>query len=343
MISSVGTNKNARRTALVHLSFNIIGTVVWLTVFWIVKATLAPALFSEAATLSGIAVAHSVFNLACTLLLLPMSGLLEKLAYKLIPETKQPDAVSELDERLLATPAIALERCGELTLTMAGVAAKSLKASISCLRSYDSKLAESIREAEDKTDHYEDIIGSYLVKLSTYSLNEKEGAKASMLLKAIGDFERIGDHAVNILESAEELRDKGIEFSSSAKAELFNLCSATEEITDLSHKAFSEQDDSVAALVEPLEQVIDRLKEELRSGHIERLRLGECGIEAGFIWSDLITNMERVADHCSNIAGCMVDAKDQNMNLHLSLNQVRNESSLFREKYEEYSKKYLSH
>lgn len=342
LLSSVGTTKNARRAALVHLSFNVIGTLVCLGAFTIAKAVFAPALLDEAATHAGIATAHSIFNIACTLLLLPMSGLLEKLAYKLIPDNAQIETVSELDERLLATPAIALECAHNLTCEMAEVATTALKDSIECLVSYDKKRAEDIRKAEDKTDYYEDIIGSYLVKLSTKQLNEDEGAMASMLLKAIGDFERISDHAVNIVESVEEMFEKGIVFSDNARVEMDSLSAATMEIVTLSYNAFIENNAEQANLVEPLEQVIDRMKELLRTRHIDRLRVGECGIEAGFVWSDLITNMERVSDHCSNIAGCVMDTKEQNMNLHESLKLLRSDSEFYREKYTEYTKKYVS-
>ena len=342
IISSVGTTKNARRAALVHLSFNVIGTVVCLGAFATVKAIFAPALLNDSATYAGIATAHSIFNIVCTLLLLPMSGLLEKLAYKLIPDTEQVEKVSELDDRLLATPAIALECAHNLTYDMARIATDALRSSIECLDTYDQSKAEAIREAEDKTDHLEDVIGSYLVKLSMKQLNETEGAMASMLLKAIGDFERISDHAVNILESAEEMREKGIAFSDSAKAEMDSLCAATNEIVTLSYNAFVENNAEQANLVEPLEQVIDRMKELLRTRHIDRLRVGDCSIEVGFVWSDLITNMERVSDHCSNIAGCVMDTKEQNMNLHESLKLLRSDSEFYREKYTEYTKKYLS-
>ena len=342
MISSVGTTKNAKRAALVHLSFNIIGTVVCLIVFSLVNVLFAPALLNESASFAGIATAHSIFNIVCTLLLLPMSGLLEKLAYKLVPDSKLPEKVSELDDRLLGAPAIALECAHNLTCDMAKIATDALKSSIECLGTYDKAKAEAIREAEDKTDHLEDVIGSYLVKLSMKQLGETEGAMASMLLKAIGDFERISDHAVNILESAEEMREKGIVFSEGAKEEMDSLCEATTEIVMLSYGAFIENNAEQANLVEPLEQVIDRMKELLRTRHIDRLRVGECGIEAGFVWSDLITNMERVSDHCSNIAGCVMDTKEQNMNLHESLKLLRSDNEFYREKYTEYTKKYLS-
>lgn len=342
MISSVGTTKNAKRAAFVHLSFNVIGTIVCLSAFSLINVLLAPALLDEAASFAGIAVAHSIFNVVCTLLLLPMSGLLEKLAYRFIPDAKLPEQVSELDERLLATPAIALECAHKLTCEMAKLATDALKASIECLSVYDKSKAQSVREAEDRTDRLEDVIGSFLVKLSAKQLNESEGATASMLLKAIGDFERISDHAVNVLESAEEMRDKRIVFSDNAKVEMDLLSAATEEIVSLSYSTFAENDTEKATLVEPLEQVIDRMKELLRTRHIERLRVGNCGIEAGFVWSDLITNMERVSDHCSNIAGCIMDAKDQSMNLHESLKHLRSDNEVYRAKYAEYTEKYLS-
>jgi len=342
VLSSVGTTKNARRAAFVHLSFNVIGTVVCLCAFAIAKAVFAPALLNDSATYAGIATAHSIFNIVCTLLLLPMSGLLEKLAYKFIPNSERVEKVSELDDRLLVTPAIALECAHNLTCDMAKVATDALKSSIDCLSTYDKVKAAAIREAEDRTDHFEDVIGSYLVKLSTKQLNENEGAMASMILKAIGDFERISDHAINILESAEEMREKGIRFSESAKVELDSLCAATTEIVMLSYSAFIENNAEQANLVEPLEQVIDRMKELLRTRHIDRLRVGDCSIEVGFVWNDLITNMERVSDHCSNIAGCVMDTKEQNMNLHESLKLLRTDSEFYKEKYTEYTKKYLS-
>lgn len=342
IISSVGTTKNAKRAALVHLSFNMIGTAVCLIAFSVVKMLFAPALLNEPASFAGIATAHSIFNVVCTLLLLPMSGLLERLAYKLIPDAKQPEKVSELDERLLSTPAIALECAHNLTCHMAELATGALKNSLDCLSAYDKAKAKAIRDVEDKTDHLEDVIGSYLVKLSMKQLNEAEGAMASMLLKAIGDFERISDHAVNILESAEEMREKGIVFSAGAKAELQSLCDATAEIVGLSYQAFVDNNAEQAQLVEPLEQVIDRMKELLRTRHIDRLRAGECGIEAGFVWSDLITNMERVSDHCSNISGCVMDTKEQNMNLHESLKQLKSDNAFYREQYAAYTRKYLS-
>ncbi len=341
ILSSFGTNRNAKRAALVHLSFNVIGTAVWLTVFSIVNATIAPALFDESASLAGIAVAHSVFNIACTILLLPMSSLLEKLAYKLVPDTKKPDTITELDERLLATPSVALERCFSLASDMADGAINSLKNGMRCLNGYTPELAESVREAEDRTDHYEDIIGTYLVKLSALRISDRLSAEAAKLLKIIGDLERISDHAVNLVDSAEEMRNKEITFSEDACTELSNLTKATEEILELSRSAFINNDMQAAATVEPLEQVIDNLKELMRNNHTMRLQQGACSIETGFVWSDILTNLERTSDHCSNIAGCVIDAENNNLNLHQSLRAMKAESPYFKEQYSAFAAKYL--
>lgn len=341
ILSSFGTNKNAKRAAMVHLSFNIVGTVIWLSAFSIVKAIVSLPILENAATAAGIAVIHSIFNIACTLLLLPMSGILEKLANKLVPDAKLPETVSELDERLLATPAVAIERAHALTLDMADLTTTALRDAVASLREYDSAKAKSIRETEDKTDHYEDIIGSYLVKLSTNKLSDRESSEVSKILKIIGDYERISDHAVNILESAEELRDKGISFTDDATAEIDRMYDATLEIVYLSHKAFVEQDLKSASCVEPLEEIIDEFKEHLRSQHIMRLRQGNCSIEAGFVWSDLITNLERVSDHCSNIAGCILDQTDLDLSLHKSIRAFKSDNTEYRDLYTKYSEKYL--
>ncbi len=341
LLSSFGTNRNAKRAALVHLSFNVLGTTICLILFTVVSKIFSPAILGEAATMPGIAVAHSAFNLLCTILLLPMSSLLEKLVCKLVPEPNQPETVTLLDARLLATPAVALERCRILTLEMAQDSVRAMKESLSCLWNYDAELAASVREIEDKTDRYEDIIGSYLIKLSTNQTNEQESTEAAMLLKNIGDFERISDHAVNVLESAEELRDKELAFSSHAQIELRKLCDAVQEILDLSLSAFADGNVEAASLVEPLEQVIDNMKETMRTQHILRLQQQNCSMEVGFVWSDLLTNLERCSDHCSNVAGCVIDALQNNMNLHESLRVTRTESADYRAQYRAYADKYL--
>ncbi len=339
ILSSFGTNKNAKRAALVHLSFNVVGTIIWLSVFCIVKAVFNPLLFNESASLAGIAVAHSVFNIACTTILLPMSSLLEKLAYKLVPENKVPETIAELDERLLATPAVALERCHSLAEEMGRCAVESFANSLSCLDNYSPELAANVREIEDKTDHYEDIIGTYLVKLSALQLSETESAEAAKLLKIIGDFERITDHCLNITESAQELSDKGLSLSGAATAELAMLTSAVSETLNLTYKAFSENDVDAASNVEPLEQIIDQLKEKLRTQHILRLQQSECSIEGGFVWSDLLTNLERTSDHCSNIAVCIIDSAD--MNMHKSIREMKSDNPQYKKLYAEYAEKYL--
>ena len=340
ILSSVGANKNAKRAALVHLSFNVIGTTILLAVFCIAKALFDIPLLAQPADHFSIAIAHSVFNILCTMILLPMSGLLEKLAVTLIPDAKSPETTAELDERLLSTPSVALERCHTVAIDMADCAVQSLKASLVSLQELTPELAKSIREKEDRTDHYEDILGSYLVKLSTLQIGEKDSAEAAMLLKVIGDFERISDHSVNILESAEEMQAKGLSFSDAAKAEIKVLTSAVDEILDLSLKAFRDHDTVALAAIEPLEQVIDGLKEQLRTNHILRLQQGNCTIDAGFVWADLLTNLERTSDHCSNIAGGIIDFDRSNMNIHENVRALRAANKEYKEKYESYLDKY---
>ena len=342
ILSSFGTNKNAKRAAIVHLSFNVIGTVIWLSVFSIISAILKPTILDVSASYLGIAVAHSAFNIACTALLLPMSSLLERLAVKLVPDSDKKEKVAKLDERLLATPPIALERCNELVREMAEISVTSLKTSLNMLTGYDSDTADKIRKSEDKVDHYEDILGTYLVKLSRHQISDSDSAEVSKLLKAIGDFERISDHSINILESAEELTKKDIHFTAGAQKELDTLCSAVSEILTLSFRAFVNTDLQAARDVEPLEQVIDGLKAKSRDDHIKRLKNGECSIEAGFVWADLLTNLERTSDHCSNIAVCVIDATQHNMNVHQSLRTMKSEDPYFEKRYLEYAKKYIS-
>lgn len=339
LISSVGTSRNAKRAAIVHLSFNVIGTVVWLTVFCIVRAVAAPAILGESATMYGIAIAHTAFNVACTALLLPASGLLEKLAIRLVPDGKKKDAEVTLDERLLATPPLALEQCSVVAEDMAYYASGALKKAIDCVMEFDPKSAQEVRESEDETDKYEDMLGTYLLKLGAEPLSDAASEEVTELLKLIGDFERIGDHAVNIIESAEELHDKQLEFSRSAKYELSVMTAAVGEVMDLAVKAFAENDAQAASCVEPLEQVVDDLKNELRTRHILRMKKSECSIEAGFVWSDLLTNLERVSDHCSNVALCVLDLKKHTLSAHETQHQ-RKDVPEFAEQYRRYSEKY---
>lgn len=340
LLSSVGTTKNARRAAVVHLMFNIIGTIVCLTLFVLADALFSPAILGESASYLGIAICHTVFNVICTTLMLPAAGLLEKLVCRIVPDGKQPEAVCELDERLLTTPSIALERCRVVTNEMADVAAATLRSAAASLQNYTPELAQAVREGESKTDHYEDILGTYLVKLSTLKISENDSSEAAMLLKALSDFERIGDHALNILESAEELKSKNLALSAAARHELNVLLRAVEEIVDMTFQAFRDDDLEKAYRVEPLEQVIDDLKEKMRIHHILRMQQGSCSIESGFVWSDLLTALERVGDHCSNIAGCIIDLHHHNMNTHEAIRSARMENENFDDEYKAYAVKY---
>ena len=342
MISSIGTNKNAKRAAVVHLLFNVIGVVVLLTVFCIVRAVFAPALLNEPATMYGIAVAHSAFNLLCTAILLPAGGLLEKLAKRIVPDDAQAqgEKTVELDERLLATPSLALSRSRAVACEMADCAVRALNNSLTALTANTPELAQSIRDDEERCDHYEDILGTYLVKLSAQKMGRSESEEATELLKTIGDFERISDHAVNILTSAEEMTRKGLTFSASAKNELATVTAAIREILSLSLKAFERHDTAIASQVEPLEQVIDTLKEQMRTRHILRMQQGQCSIEAGFVLSDLLTDLERTSDHCSNIAGCIIDASHHNLNLHETLREAKSADSGFQSAFHTYAEKY---
>ena len=340
MLSSVGANKNAKRAALVHLSFNVIGTAVCLSAFCLVKSILTPTLFDESASLFGIAIAHTAFNILCTVLILPMSNLLEKLVIKLIPENTKKETKIELDERLLSTPSIALERCHTIASELAVTSVNALKESLSLAEKYTTALAEQIRKKEELTDNYEDILSTYLVHLSAKQISEADSTEAAKLLKIIGDFERIADHSVNLLESFEELRDKGLSLTEEARKDYSVLSEAVNEILNISLEAFLDNDTESARNVEPLEQVIDILKEKMRTSHILRLQDGTCSIDVGFIWSDILTNLERVSDHCSNIAGCVIEITNHNLNIHESLREMSKDSTEFRESFDKYKMKY---
>ena len=341
LISSVGTQKNAKRAAVVHLMFNVIGVVVLLTAFWIVKIVFAPAILDENATMSGIAIAHSLFNILCTAMLLPAGGLLEKLAIRIVPDKGGKEQPVELEERLLITPSVALGRCRAVAGEMARCAGEALHMALTTFENYSPELAESIRENESRCDRYEDELGTYLVRLSAQQLSDAESEEATELLKIIGDFERISDHAMNMVSVAEEkLRSKGLGFSAAAEKELKVLIGAVSEILNTAERAFSEKDLAAAAQVEPLKQVIVALKEQMRTRHILRMQQGHCSIEAGFVWSDLLTDLERTADHCSNIAGCVLDAANHGLNLHETLRAMRADDPDFRRAYGTYAEKY---
>ena len=342
LLSSVGTSRNAKRAAVVHLMFNVIGVAVLLTAFCIVKALLDPLLLHQSATMYGIAVAHSAFNVTCTAMLLPCGGLLEKLAVRLVPDdpAQQTERPVELDERLLTTPPLALERCRAVAEEMADCAAQALEQALCSFSAYTPELAAAIRQGEQRCDHYEDVLGTYLVKLSTRQMGAAESEEATELLKTIGDFERISDHAVNVLESAEELRTKGLTFSAEARGELEVLSGAVRETLTLALRAFREKDETAARQVEPLEQVVDGLKEQMRTRHILRMQQGTCSIEAGFVWCDLLTDLERTSDHCSNIAGCVIDAAQHELNLHETLHDVRSSDEEYQRRLSAYAAAY---
>ncbi len=340
MISSVGANKNAKRAAVVHLLFNIVGTAVWLAVFYGINAVVQFSFVSHSIDQLGIAVVHTAFNILCTALLFPFSGLLEKMACRLVPDTKAPEKIQILDERFLATPSVAIDRCQEVAETMARISMDALKTSCQLIEHYDPKSAQAVRETEQEADQYEDMLGTYLVKLGRADLNAADSRETVKLLHIIGDFERISDHAVNLVESAEEIRNKGLSFSVHAKQELAVLTAAVGEVMDLALDAFLQNDPALAAKVEPLEQVVDTLKEQLRNRHILRLQKGECTIELGFVWSDLLTSLERVADHCSNIAGCVIEMSHDSLDVHEYLDNVKAGGPGFLRAYEAYAQKY---
>lgn len=340
LISGVGTKREAKRAATVHLLINFIGSVVWITVFWIIKALLKPAILDSSASFISIAVINTGFKVLNTALFLPLSGVLEKLVCRLVPDAKTAEEDAELDERLLLTPTLALRQCRVKETEMANRAARALKSSIEAVAEYRNELAESVRKDEKMCDRYEDMLATYLVKIGSERLADSDSEEANMFLKLLGDFERISDHAVNIVESAEEIKSKKITFSEQAVKEFDVISSAVNEILVLAVDSFVNNDRKKASDVEPLEQVIDAIKEKMRTNHVMRMRSGECSIEMGFVWSDILTNFERVSDHCSNIAGCVIDAADHNLNLHETLDKVKNNDKEFEEKYRFYVEKY---
>lgn len=342
VLSSIGANKNAKRTTLVHLYFNIFGTFAALVLFYGANAIFKFDFFDNTINEVGIAVVNTAYKLFCVLMWSPMLGVLEKMATKSIRDTDEKEKYEMLDERLLATPAVAVERCRSVTMSMAEITVESIKNAISLIsNSYDEKIGEAVIAAEKKTDKYEDKLGTYLVKVSSHEMTDEDSEQASMLLHVIGDIERIADHAVNVLESAEEIKDKKLEFSDECKQELGQMIGAVSEIVDLSYAAFTENDYEKAKLVEPLEQVVDDLQDVLKSRHIKRLQKGECTVELGFVLSDLLRNFERISDHCSNIAGIVLEMnRSHDMAIHKYLKKVRKGENDYVARYEEFSEKY---
>lgn len=340
LISSAGATRDGKRAAFIHLYFNIIGVAILLPAYYLVNSVASLGISDKTIDMVGVAVVHTTFKILSILIMAPFTKQLEKLACITV-KGKNDEEVNMLDELLLATPAIAIERAGEVAAKMARISVDAMRMSIKLFDSYDRKNAQLIRDYEDKADKYEDMLGSYLIKLSSRSMSESESHSVTKLLHILGDFERISDHAVNMVESAEEMLDKKIEFSDEAKAELKILCSAVLEILDLAEKSFIENDLKAANMVEPLEQVVDYLRDEIKKRHIKRLQNCVCSIEHGFVLSDILTNLERVSDHCSNIAGCVIEISQHDaLDMHEYLKEVKNDGVDFKRMYESYLEKY---
>ena len=350
MISSVGTSKNARRAALVHLYFNIIGTFTFLVLYYVLSTIFQWGFVSEAADASGIAIVHTIFNVFATVILLPFTKQLEKLAYLTIrddekTETAFASSVEEdlkmLDPRFLSKPGLAIEQCRIVTYNMANVSKNALLAAVSLLNGYSEETVQKVIDLEEDVDRYEDELGTYLVKLSAKSMSEKDSTSLSILLHCIGDFERISDHAVNIAQAYQEMDKKAGEFSKKAISELEIYTKAILDILDIAMEVFEKEDLELALKVEPLEEVIDGLNAEVKKRHIKRLRKGKCTIEMGFVLSDIITSYERISDHCSNIAVNVMQIKDDNFEVHEYKNNVKNgQNKMFNQLFEEFKEKY---
>lgn len=348
LISSIGAKKNAKRAAFVHLYFNIIGTILFMVCFYLLNAFIHFPFMNQAATAAGIAVVHTVFNITATCFLFPFGKMLEKLACATIRDDKQEEPKQEkskdfelLDERFLDVPGLATEHCRELTVRMSELAKESVFQALDLLFSYDEKGAQEVVALENKVDAYEDELSAYMVKLSSKSLNVDDSKTLSILLHSIGDFERISDHAVNICDAAKEISDKNMKFSEAAREELKVYIKALKDIVNISNEAFTKEDILLATKVEPLEEVIDSLNIEVKKRHINRLRNGVCTIEMGFVFSDITTNFERLADHCSNVAISIVQTKnDAAFESHVYLDQLKAENETFKEKFEKYKDRY---
>ncbi len=342
MLSAIGAKTNGRRAAVVHLLFNVIGVTVILSLFYLIDAFVNFAFVDKTIGMWGVAGVHTVFKFLCVALLGPFYKGLAKLATVIVKDKKEEgDATTLLDERLLDTPSVAVARATDVTCQMAEVSTAALLKSLDLFKNFDVKLADEVRALEDKADQLEDALGSYLVQVSACDLDTKDSRQITKLLHIIGDYERISDHAVNVVESAEELHDKKLTFSAAAQKEISVLSAALREVLIAAEAACIEGNLEVAAKVEPLEQIIDDLMNKIKLGHILRLQKNECTIELGFVLNDLITNLERVSDHCSNIAGCVMEvAQHGAMDMHKYLRGIRRDSEEYRAMVQEYSEKY---
>ena len=346
LISSVGANKNARRAAMVHLYFNIIGVTLFLAIFYGANLLLDFAFVNETVTAWGIAVVHSIFNLTATAVLLPFANGLEKLAILTIPDDAEKESFALLDERLLTTPAVAVERARAATADMAELARVGVVQAMSLTHKWDDSLAQKVREEEEKVDKYEDALGTYLVKLSSREMSHADSQSVNTLLHTISDFERISDHSVNVLSSAEEIHAKRIAFSKDAQEELQVLEGAVQDVLSRTTDAFRKGDLHLAGKVEPLETVVDELVRAIKARHVARLQTGSCSIEYGFVLEDLLTNYERVCDHCSNVAVAQIEVAQDSFDTHAYLNDLRygnetKESEQFQRRLDRYRERYL--
>lgn len=342
LISSIGANKGAKRSAVVHLCFNIGGTIIWLSIFEFINMFVHFNFMGDKIGVMGIAVVHTLFNVLCTLTFLPLTKQLEKLACIIVKDDKKNQKFEILDTRLYATPAVALENCGKTVINMAYEAVDSIRMACNLFSKYDNSIADSILKSEADIDKYEDKIGNYLLGLTNYSLSEKDNIETTKYLHIIGDLERISDHAVNLMNSAKEINSKKLIFSDSAKSEIEKMCSAVNEIMDYTLKAITNDDLTAASEVGPLEEVIDALKKKLQKNHIKRLQNNGCTIEMGFVLSDITTVLERISDHCNNIALCIIDLQRESLGLHRQSKYLKKSNPVFQQKYEEYYNKYIN-
>ncbi len=341
LISCIGAKKNAKRAAFVHLYYNIIGVLAFCVVFYGAGLFIDYKFMNDTVNAANIAVIHTIFNVFEIMLLLPLNRVLEKLACLTVRDNDEVSELPFIDERFLGTPALATEQSRNTGVKMARLAEGTMLGSLELIDTYDEKLVQTITENEDLIDIYEDVISNYLVKLSTKELSERDGKIVQLLLHAIGDFERIGDHALNILEVAKEMNEKKVKFSEEAQQGVNIMMDALREILTNATLAFINNDVALAEKVEPLEQVIDRLRDKLKEAHIKRLTNGECTIELGFIFSDLITNIERVSDHCSNIAIGVIEINRNGYEPHIYLHELKNSDDVkFNEDYKAYKEKY---
>ncbi len=339
VISSMGVNKNAKKVAAIHIAFNLIGTTVFLLLYCIANAIFRFTFVNIAIDAVGIALVHTLFNVFTTALLAPFAKQLERLANRILPAAEKEDT-QMLDIRLMATPSIAIAECNTLSVQMAGVAQQSLMSAISLLTQFDAAKAEQILAWEHELDRYEDNLGTYLVQLSSKRLSDEDSLKISRILHSIGDFERLGDHAVNLMEAAQELHDKHLEFSDKAKKELSVLRAAVEEILQISCNSYTCNDAVTAQNAEPVEQCVDTLVTAIKAKHIRRLQDGQCSIELGFILSDVLNNFERISDHCSNIAVAVIELAHNTFDTHEYLRALKDTNPQFRQLCEQYANRF---